>query len=426
MNPARNVAAACPCDDHAVGKKLQGVEEAIERAIALAQPLAGTETVSLGNALGRTLGKTALAARAQPFFDNSAMDGFAVHSSCFPDGRPASLPIAGEIAAGSANNLSLPENSCMRIFTGAPIPQGADAVVPLEHVCEDGQTARFEIAPAPGAHIRHAGSDIARNAVLVTRGTRLRPRHIGLLAANGYGAVNVMARPVAGVFSTGDEVIAPGSRAGNGQLYDANRPMLIGALGEAGCEVVDLGILRDDPSAIRDFLNANRDRFDLLVSSGSVSVGHRDFLKDALLEAGGRIDSWKVAIKPGKPVVFGRLGSALFLGLPGNTYAAWIGMQLFGKAIVGALAGATRTSHELSRGRAGCGFPHRRGRREYVPVRIIDENGSSVLTRLGNGSSASLHACVNADGLAIIEAGTGDILPGDSLRFLRFCNGEFS
>lgn len=417
------VSISCPCN--APAGEMLGVDEARQRLSALLTPTSATENLPLAQTAGRIVAKPLYASSPMPFFDNSAMDGFAVSLVDFEDGPPRALPISGAVAAGDQLVPALSRGACMRIFTGAPVPGNADAIVPCERVVEDRGCAAFFETPRPGAHIRRTGCDIARDDVLVSTGTRMSGRQAGLLAANGHFSVTVYRQPRIGVFSTGDELVAGCRERRSFELHDANRPMLLMMLQEMGCRPVDLGILPDDPLETRQFLQRHAGGFDLLVSSGAVSVGGRDFLKGAFSAAGGIIDSWKVALKPGKPVMFGQIGKTAFLGLPGNPMAAWIGFQLFGRTAVDRLSGAALQPVEPVRAIVEGVIRHRLGRREYVPVRVVSRThrGQPLLARIGHGGSASLYPLCFADGVAIVEATTGDVEGGEELDFLPFVQG---
>lgn len=418
--------AACACDSDPGHASLLDVDAAIARAAALVDPVAETELVDLHQAGKRILAMEARAPSPMPFFDNSAMDGFAVNADDIALHGATTLPVSGEAAAGDTGSLALTPGTCMPIYTGAKLPAGANAVIPVEHVDELGGSVRFGARPQIGAHIRRAGSDIDRNAVLVEAGTRITARHASLLAANGFSAVTVFRRPHVGVFSTGNELRNAGETLTCGQLSDCNRPMLVMALQDAGCDVTDLGIVPDDPQHTIKLLQGQSGRFDLLVSSGSVSVGNRDYLKTAFEKAGGKIDTWRVAVKPGKPVMMGRIGSTAFLGLPGNPYAAWIGLQLFGQPLVAVLAGGMLQAANCVPATAGEVFTHKKGRSEYVPVSFVPgTNHGSVpaVRKIGHGGSASMYPACLADGLAVIAADVGDVAAGDRLTLLPFHQG---
>ena len=414
---------ACPCGQPSA--ELFGVAEAVARLSALAAPTGETELLPLSACAGRVAAMTCRAAQPMPFFDNSAMDGFAVSLADFAGGGPRTLPVCGTAAAGQPGIDRLVPGACMRIFTGAPIPPGADSVAPVEQVVERLGRVTFGEPPRRGAHIRRMGSDIAHNEVLVAAGTRISARHVGLLAANGYSSVTVNRRPRVGIFSTGDELVGRGQGRGAAQLHDANRPMLLMMAAQMAADTEDLGIVPDDFAEMRRFLDLHACRFDLLISSGAVSAGGRDFLKSAFLSAGGLIDSWKIALKPGKPVMFGRIDNSVFLGLPGNPMAAWIGFELFGRAAIDRISGAAARPAHPVRAVAENPMPCASGRREYVPVRVVSQTlrGQPRIARVGHGGSASLQPLCQADGVAVVDATTGDVDAGGELDFLPFVQG---
>jgi molybdopterin molybdotransferase len=402
------------CDD-ATG--LMSVGQARDLALAEVQPIAGRETCTLDGAPGRVLVKALHAPVAMPLFDNSAMDGFALRCSDL-DGV-GSLPIAGTVAAGD-NPGPLPPGAALRIYTGAPMPAGADAVVMVERCREaDGRVA-FDTAPRPGDNIRRAGSDQALGEVLIAAHTRLAPHHVGLLAANGIGQVAVVRRPRVAVFSTGDEL--RDGAVGPGQIPDANRPTLIALCRQAGAEVTDLGILPDDRDATRTALAGLGDGYDLIVTSGAVSMGGRDHVRDALIDAGGQVNGWRVAVKPGKPVVFGRIGDAVFTGLPGNPFAVYVGFHLFVAAQIARLTGQHPAGFATIPARAGFDWTRSPGRAEVFPVRLdgYGDDGLPVLTRLGRSVSATLLPLGGADGLAMVPADCDRVAAGDRLHWHRF------
>ncbi|MEO1158843.1 MAG: molybdopterin molybdotransferase MoeA, partial [Pseudomonadota bacterium] len=275
--------AACGCDGPVQVKSQMLVHDAVCRAHALVKKPAEFELIELSSAGNRTLSKDLRAPAPMPFFNNSAMDGFAVRTSCFTGTGPWKLPVTGPLAAGSQSMPCVPETPvAVRIFTGAPVPEGFDAVVMQEDAGIDASHAVFMRKPEAGQNVRQQGEDISRGALLVRAGTRLGPRHIGLLAANGYCAVNAYRRPRVGVFSTGDEIIEAGRSMSFGQLFDANRPMLIRLARQAGADVTDLGIIGDTLGETASCFAGMAGKFDLIVSSGAVSVGGHDFIKPAL------------------------------------------------------------------------------------------------------------------------------------------------
>ncbi|WP_281856797.1 molybdopterin molybdotransferase MoeA [Litoreibacter halocynthiae] len=418
MQMAR-VTGGCGCDSLALSDDMMSVPDALDRALAQVTPITDTRSVSLADALGRTTTKAVTAPEAMPFFDNSAMDGFALRLADL-EGR-CCLPVAGTVAAGDAPT-ELPEGTALRIFTGAPLPAGADAVVMIEACVDKTHKVHIERAPALGDNIRRAGSDQAAGQGLLPSGTRISAHHIGLLAANGIDHIDVIRRPRVAVFSTGDE-LRSGART-LGQIPDANRPMLLALARQACAEVTDLGILPDDADATAAALDGIGAHYDLILSSGAVSMGGKDHIRDALIAAGGTVQGWRVALKPGKPVMFGTLGSAAFTGLPGNPFAVHVGFHMFALPQIMRLMGVEAKPFATVPAVAGFDWTRKPSRAEVFPVRLVayNEEGLPVLQRLGQSVSATLLPLAAADGLAIVPAGTGQITTGAPLFWRPFCH----
>ena len=395
--------------DPAMPTPLIDVAAALEAALDQISPVTAVCDVALAQATGRVAAWDVAAPRAMPFFTNSAVDGFALRLAGAAASQP--LPVVATLAAGAAAVPDLPEGKAIRVFTGAPLPEGTEAVVPREDV------------PEAGANMRRAGSDQPQGAILLSRGRRILAHHIGLLAANGVRQVSVFARPRVAVLSTGDELTADLLRAG--QIYDANRPMLLSMVQAAGAEALDAGVLPDEPGPLATRLSELARTADLVLTSGGVSMGGRDPLRPAFLAAGGTVAAWRVALKPGKPIVFGRLGPAAFTGLPGNPLAAFVGFQLFATAQIARLCGTEPAPFAAFRGRAAFSWRRRPGRQEVFPVRCLgmDETGLPLLQRLGNGVSATLFPLAGADGLAIVAADCADVSPGQMLRWQPLFDG---
>ncbi|WP_164727016.1 molybdopterin molybdotransferase MoeA [Shimia sediminis] len=405
----------CGCER--VQQDLMPLDSAVSHSLSGINPVAEVEEVPLVQSLNRTAAASVLASRAMPFFDNSAMDGFAVSAEGCQDGTP--LRISATIAAGDAPS-DLRPGTTARIYTGAPIPSGADAVIMSELSDVIGETVRFQIAPNRGDNIRRAGSDQPKGANLLYSGQRIAPRHMGLLAANGFKKCSVRRRVRIGVFSTGDELTTH-ARA-PGQIYDANRPMLLSLCAQMGAEVTDLGVLADDLSKTTRAFEHIRDQFDLVLTSGAVSIGGRDHVRTALLAAGGTLDGWRVAIKPGKPVAFGRLGNAVVTGLPGNPFASFVGFHLFVASQIERLSGGAPKAFASHSATADFEWTHKPGRAEVFPVKLggYNADGLPKLTRLGASVSATLFPLAEADGLAIVPAETNSVAPGDYLNWQPF------
>lgn len=400
---------------------LLDIEAATRLARALVSPIAEAETVPLAQASGRVAARRISAPRALPAADRSAMDGFALRAG--DPGEGGTLPVAGTIAAGEPRR-ALSEGASLRIFTGALLPEGADAVVPLEDCIEEGGRLRLRHPAKAGDHVRRAGSEQPEGGTLLRSGARVRPQHVGLLAANGIGALAVVRRPRLGILSTGDEL----GRDGQGPegVPDSNRPMLIALAEAAGAEVEDLGILPDDRDALVARLQALGGRHDLLVTSGAVSMGGRDHLRPALEAAGGTVEGWRVALKPGKPVLFGRLGPTAVTALPGHPLAAFVTFHLFVAAQIAQMLRLPWTPLFTEPARSGFDGLRKPGRAEVVPVRMGhgQVQGVPILRRLGEGGSGSLYPLAEADGLALVPSHLDRIRTGDRLHWYRFACGR--
>ncbi|ABV94013.1 molybdopterin biosynthesis protein [Dinoroseobacter shibae DFL 12 = DSM 16493] len=409
----------CGCDSLSASMEMMSVAEARDLAISLVKPIEETERVSLSEALGRTIGRAVHAPREMPFFDNAAMDGFALRCADLAD--RCCLPVGATVAAGDAP-MRLPEGAAVRIFTGAPVPAGADAVVMVEACIDKQHKVHISQVPAPGTNIRRAGSDQFVGQSLIASGKYVDAHHIGLLAANGIYEIEVVRRPRVAVFSTGDELCA--GPCAPGQIPDANRPMLLALARQAGAEVSDLGILPDDPRSTADALGGIGARFDLVLSSGAVSMGGKDHIRGALEAAGGTVQGSRVAIKPGKPVMFGQLGAAGFTGLPGNPFAVHVGFHLFVLPQLLRLLGARQTAFAPVPAVAGFDWTRKAGRAEVFPVRLVghDTAGCPILGRLGKSVSATLLPLAEADGLAIVPPNTSRITAGTALAWHPFCD----
>lgn len=412
----------CGCDSGRDQITLTPVEKAVEIAVGMVQPLTAVEDVAVHKARGRVLARSLRTGRPMPLFDNSAMDGFAVALSDFPGEGHWLLPVAGTIAAGAAASV-LTAGTALRIFTGAPVPAGCDAVV-MQEKCDDrGDAVLIHVRPRSGDNIRRAGEDIASGDLLVSEGTMLDGRHVGLLAGNGHGRIPAIRRPRIAVLSTGDELGEEGAG-----IHDANRPMLLALCEGLGAETTDLGICPDDMERMTEIFCASAGRFDLIVTSGAASVGGRDFVRPALLAAGGTVEAWRVALKPGKPVFFGRLAGTLVTGLPGNPLSAYVGFQLFVTRQIGAMLGLGDRRANLETAVAGFEWVRKPGRTEYLPAKLVDRNerGLPIVEPPGHGSSATLVPLSLADGVVVLAAHSTHVARGDVVEWIPFCGTDLS
>lgn len=306
---------------------LLSADQARAALIEAARTLNEDEVVPLGEALGRVLAQDVVSPLDVPGHDNSAMDGFAVRASDVGK-HGVRLPIGQRIAAGHPGE-PLRGGTCARIFTGAPMPEGADAVIMQEEVEQDGDIAVISRCVQPGENVRPRANDIAKGTVVLTSGTRLSPQMIGLLASLGVSGVSVVRRVRVALLNSGDELVEPGQPLAAGQIYNSNRYMLTAALQQAGCELIDLGQLEDTFEATREALRDAAQCADLILTSGGVSVGEEDHIK-AAVKAVGELSLWRVRMKPGKPLAYGRVGDTPFIGLPGNPVSAFVTLCLFG------------------------------------------------------------------------------------------------
>ncbi len=388
------------------------VEEALERLLALAEaaPISETEEVELADAEGRVLAQDLFASVDLPPWPNSAMDGYALRLADW-QGEP--LPVSQRIFAGHAP-APLQPGTCARIFTGAPLPAGADCVEMQENaeVLDDGRV-RFVEALAPHQNVRPQGQETRAGEQVMNAGTLLGPIELGLAATLGHGYLRVRRRVRVAVLSTGDELVEPGLPLGPGQIYNSNRRLLVSWLQRMGCEVIDAGILADDLALTRQCLASLGD-VDLILSTGGVSVGEADYLGMALREA-GELALWKLAIKPGKPLTFGHFRGVPVIGLPGNPASTLVTFALLTRPYLLRRLGVEQVTPLRFDVPAGFDWPKPGNRREYLRARI--EGGQVRI--YSNQSSGVLRSAAWAEGLVEVREGT-TVSPGDSVTFIPF------
>ena len=329
-------------DCFAFGGALMPVDEAVALIGARVQAVEGVETLALHDADNRVLAQALHAPVPLPLFMNSAVDGYAISSADLPQDGPRAYMISQRVTAGDVA-APLAQGTVARIFTGAPMPEGADTVFMQEDVELDGGQVILPAGLKPRANMRPAGEDIEKGALAIAAGTRLRPQHVALAAALGLTELIMRRRIKVAVFSTGNEVVAPGDARTSAQLYDSNRFMLAALLRRMGCDVSDLGILRDERAALSGALKQAAKDHDLILTSGGVSTGEEDHVR-ASVEAAGSLVLWRMGIKPGRPVAMGVIGGTPFIGLPGNPVAAFVTFAYVVRPTVLALAGASVVS----------------------------------------------------------------------------------
>jgi len=386
------------------------LEEALARLLAqaAAEPIVATECIPAADAEGRVLAAPLVADLDLPPWPNSAMDGYALRLADWT-GQP--LPVSQQVFAGQAP-VPLQSGSCARIFTGAPLPEGADSVEMQENVevQADGRV-RFREALHPGQNVRPQGQEIRRGEVLLDAGTRLGPVELGLVASLGVATLAVRRRPRVALLSTGDELVEPGQPLGPGQIYNSNRALLAAWLTRLGCAVLDAGILPDDLLRTRARL-AELGEADLILSTGGVSVGEADFLGQVLREE-GELTLWKLALKPGKPLTCGRYRGTPLIGLPGNPAATLVTCALLVRPYLLRRLGVTRLEPLRFAVPAAFAWPKAGVRREFLRGRL--EQGRAVLHP--NQSSGVLRSAAWADGLVEVREGC-TLAPGDAVNFI--------
>ena len=388
----------------------------LSELLARARGVPELEQVATEAALGRVLATDQVSAITVPPLDNSAMDGYAVRvSDCLPG---VILPVSQRIAAGQVG-LALQPGTVARIFTGAPVPPGADAVVMQEHCTLQGEAISLGLVPKPGDSIRRAGEDIRSGDVILATGSRLGAAEMGLAASVGLAALPVFRRLKVASFSTGDELVQPGKPLAAGQIYNSNRYTLAGLVQGLGCDWIDLGAVPDTLAATVDALQRAAQHADVVITSGGVSVGEEDHVKAAVSQL-GTLDMWKVAMKPGKPLAYGRIGTADFIGLPGNPVSTFATFCLFARPFLLTRMGATSVLPTTYQVRAGFDWPKAGERREFLRARLVNtEDGSLQAELFRNQSSGVLTSAVWADGFVDIDIGH-TVERGTPVRFIPF------
>jgi molybdopterin molybdotransferase len=410
-------------DCFAFGGPMMSVDEAVGLIAARVARVEEVETVALMEADGRILARDIAAPLPLPPFTNSAVDGYAVRSGDLPKGAEAAFAVAGRVPAGASASEAIQPGQAMRIFTGAPMPEGADTVFMQEDVRLDG--AGRVVLPAglkPGANVRPAGEDIPVGMAALVRGRRLRPQDVALAAAFGLTEIDVARRIRVAVFSTGNELVSPGSRRGPAQLFDSNRFMLMAMLGRLGCEVSDLGIIADDRASLAQGLKQVADGHDLVLTTGGVSTGEEDHVK-AAVESAGRLVLWRMAIKPGRPVAMGIIGGTPFIGLPGNPVASFVTFIHVVRPTVLALAGATPQPIVPMPVRAAFAYKKKIARREYVRASLRRAtDGVLEATKFPREGAGLLSSLVDTDGLVELGEEITLVEPGQTVGFLGYAS----
>jgi len=393
--------------------KLLSFDDAYEKLLGFVRPVREIETVDTLMASGRVLAAALHSTINQPPMDNSAMDGYALRAADVP-AAGTRLPVSQRIPAGSVGHALQP-GTAARIFTGAPLPAGADTVV-MQELCEhEGEQVVINVVPTPGEAVRRMGEDIAAGDEVLPAGLRLTPQAVALAASVGAAQLPVYRRLKVAVFSTGSELVMPGEPLPPGGIYNSNRFMLRALLAGLGCEVEDFGIVPDRLDQTREVLRRAAEGHDLILTSGGVSVGEEDHVKPAV-EAEGSLDMWKIAMKPGKPLAYGRVHGAAFIGLPGNPVSSFVTFLLMVRPFLLASQGCGEVTPQSLMLHADFDWPKPDRRREFLRARM---NAEGRVELFANQGSAALNSTVWANGLVDIPAGT-PVARGEKVRFLPY------
>lgn len=408
-------------DCFAFGGPLMSIDEAVGIIASRVTPVSDLETVPVVQADGRVIAVDIRAPLPLPPFTNSAVDGYAVRSADLGFAAEQPFPVTGRIQAGAEAGAPILPGHTVRIFTGAPMPAGADTVFMQEDVrIDESGKAVLPAGLKPGANVRPAGEDIARDSVALPAGRRLRPQDVALASALGLTQLEVRRKLKVAVFSTGNELVSPGGVRGEAQLFDSNRVMLMAMLARLGCVVSDLGILRDDRGSLAAALKQAAAEHDLILTSGGVSTGEEDHVK-ASVESVGTLVLWRMAIKPGRPVAMGVIGGTPLIGLPGNPVASFVTFAHVVRPVVLALMGAPQEQLVVTPVRAAFSYKKKAARREYVRVNLRKGgDGLYEAVKFPREGAGLLSSLVETDGLAELDETVTAVEPGQAIGFLPY------
>ena len=412
-------------DCFAFGGKLTRIDEALKSILDSLAVKKETEQIALNRALNKILAEDVIAAQNVPADNNSAVDGYSVFFDDLNETGNTELPVIGKAAAGRPLNGVQKRGEAVRIFTGAVMPNGAqpeapDTVLMQEDIKFENEKVIIPPGIKRGSNRRLLGEDIAAGMRVLEAGTRLRPQDIGLAAATGKVSLSVRKPLRVAVFSTGDEVIDPGEELARGKIYDSNRFTLLNLLTTLGCEVEDIGIIPDDPVLIEKAVSSSTQQKDLIITSGGVSTGDEDHVKN-FIEKTGELLFWRLAIKPGRPVALGRLKGAFFIGLPGNPVAAMVTFLKIARPIILHLSGARNIYPRSFIGQADFDYAKKPERKEFVRVKVREDKTEGLVFRKYEKEGAGiLSSLVFADGLVELPEEATEIRRGDTVRYFPF------
>ena len=404
------------------GPDLLGIDDALTVALAAVRRVGDVETVPIGRSAGRIAAGDIAASIPLPPFDQSAVDGYGIRADDLDGITTKVFRQVGTTFAGAVCSAYPERGEVVRLLTGAPIPRDVDAVVMEEKVQITGGCVAFGRLPEHGMNIRRRGEDVGAGSTILAAGTVIDARHVAILAASGVSKITVRRRIAVGILSTGNELVAAGHTLGTHQIHDSNGPMLAALLDAPALRITPLGRCRDDRGRLGRRLAQMARSYDLLVCSGGVSGSDADHIVAAVRDAGGACAKLSLALKPGKPLAVGSIGSMAVLALPGNPFASLVGALLFARPMLQSLAGSYQGPYQPVAARTGGTFGHRAGRLEFVPVRVAarDQRGVPLLEKLGRGGSARLWPLIVADGLACIPAAEDDLPPNAPIDYFPF------
>lgn len=396
-------------------------DAALAAILAGVQPLRGTERVAVRQALGRVLAEDLISGIDVPAHINSAMDGYALAASDLPTGPDArGYEVIDTVLAGSPSPAVVGPGQCVRIMTGARLPAGTDTVIMQEAARQEDGKVWFEAGQQAGQNVRQAGEDLARGEVAIARGTRIGPAELGLAASLGQAELTVQRALRVAFFSSGDELRSVGTPLAAGQIYDSNRYTLYGMLHRLGAELIDMGVVRDDPAALREALGTARDIADVVITSGGVSVGDADYIKPVLAEL-GEVGFWKLAIKPGRPMAFGHLGETTFFGLPGNPVAVMVAFYQFVQPALRRMAGETSLFPQRFRVPLAGRVRKRPGRTEFQRgILHPDPQGNLMVRPTGAQGSGILRSMSEANCFIVLPHDSGTVEDGMTVEIEPF------
>ncbi len=397
---------------------LKPFDQALDQILSSVNTVAETEQLPLDQCLDRIIAEDLCATNIQPPWNCSAMDGYGLNSQSFHAGN--TLTMVGSSFAGHPYSGEVAEGQCIRIMTGACLPDDCDTVVMQENVEADGNNIKFPSSIEQWQHVRKAGSDMEVGEIALVKGQRINPRNIGVIASLGLNTVTVFRKLKVAVFSTGDELVMPGEIRQTGQIYDSNRYSVIALCHRLGCDVLDLGLIPDDRDLIKKVMQDAAQKVDVLLTSGGVSVGEADYVKP-IVEEIGEIDLWKVAIKPGKPIAIGSIGNCRFFGLPGNPVSATVTMNLLVQPAMRKMSGMEKTISTIIPAICESNLSKKPGRKDYQRGNAFtDDQGNWHVTSTGAQGSARLTSVAQGNCYIVLDDACGNVSAGDTVNIQIF------